>query len=1338
MSVTASLLKAYFAVENAWYKALDFLDKRLHLPVYGVFINPVEKAGMPSLAFYFVLAALLGAGAYFVSTPQPSAEAAFLVQVKMGGVPVPGLGVMIEGGGLTLMGTTSSTGVAKFSDIPLLEELTLTLSRNATVLLVKKFDPRKARSLRLDLATELGVAVKMAVSSASGPVGGAVVSYSFAGVTNSTVADAFGEAGLFCIGGETVSYAVSAADFVDSTGSFTAENEKRVDVYLTASGPPVPPLDDSDLGNLADQAKEPEYGTVTVRVKDKETGAGLDASVKLRNVEDSSLVGEAAADNGLAVFSNVKINTVVYAFASAVNYVYDVSGNVTVEEETEITLSLEKAPGFDPASNASGTFFFVRDASGSGIAFANVSVFVAWNYSEDLSDYVLLETFQTDTNGTANATLLENRNYYASVSLYSLPSTGGYSYFPNATGIFHAGENQSVMLVKITNDKSCVLNATVYNSKTNAAVGGARVTMRSQQGAQLAQAVADSGGSASFLYLQRGSALKAVGTADITGTWSGSRNITLANYSNAVNVSIYPPRGKIVARAVSQANQSVPAAFYALQNGALVASCTSPASSCEMSVEAYVDTEVSASASGFLSSSQSGVNLLKDELRQITLQLFTTSEICGCGADCGTDPAVLDPTRDFKPPLCVKILGVTVRDERGYQVSSMEYGKTYSLEVTVASVGAHTTGVNVRVGDAPTAGDDFVFLSGADLTNMDLARVFAIRGSKNYNASNETFCTNNPYLDVVSVNRLYYEEANAFKWLEIEVANDPAKFAGGQTVTIPFKQIVFVPKTGVSSADQVKVYYRAWARRSANSTGGTGGAVAEYFKRVPFDRGLGYSAAYNGTLNLPAWQQGEQAQVTPGGGRVVCQPNAHMDLSGTCACNTGYSACGSACVDLNTDAAHCGNCATACAAGRGCYSGTCYALPSITSGPSAFPVTSTSATVTWTTQVGSNSTVFYGTTDSYGNSVEKTEQVFSHSLGIYGLTAQTLYYFKARGCNQAGCAENESYFTTAQCSGTVPPVSGPYVSHSDYDYLTLSWDLYTGCVSQYEIYMSTSAGFTPSSSTLVATITDAAADSYNVSDLWPGTPYYFKVRVVYQGTASSYAETSGTTAAVTQTFNSCPPTKTSSGYYVLGTALSLSGTGSCVSFSSGSDGSVLNCGGKTISGTGGNGVSIAASGVTVKNCVFGGSLNRGISIAAGGAKITGNSLAAANGYDVYFTSSAVNCNVSGNTITTGYYGLYFEAGSTGNSIERNIISGNTYCVFLSSADGNSFTGNDISSCSQYGFIAQSSDSSLSDNRVCGNVQDFYCGSSSVSDGGGNRCGSTGPGYRVCSLTCGSC
>lgn len=49
--------------------------------------------------------------------------------------------------------------------------------------------------------------------------------------------------------------------------------------------------------------------------------------------------------------------------------------------------------------------------------------------------------------------------------------------------------------------------------------------------------------------------------------------------------------------------------------------------------------------------------------------------------------------------------------------------------------------------------------------------------------------------------------------------------------------------------------------------------------------------------------------------------------AGTCACPAGQMLCAGACVDTNTNAAHCGTCGNACAAGTSCTTGRCMGMP---------------------------------------------------------------------------------------------------------------------------------------------------------------------------------------------------------------------------------------------------------------------------------------------------------------------------------------------------------------------------------------------------------------------------
>jgi regulation of enolase protein 1 (concanavalin A-like superfamily) len=64
------------------------------------------------------------------------------------------------------------------------------------------------------------------------------------------------------------------------------------------------------------------------------------------------------------------------------------------------------------------------------------------------------------------------------------------------------------------------------------------------------------------------------------------------------------------------------------------------------------------------------------------------------------------------------------------------------------------------------------------------------------------------------------------------------------------------------------------------------------------------------------------------------------------------------------------------------------------SGVSATSITTTGATVQWTTNQFSNTRVDYGTTTSYGVFVSNSTSVLNHSMALTGLTCGTLYHYK--------------------------------------------------------------------------------------------------------------------------------------------------------------------------------------------------------------------------------------------------------------------------------------------------------------------------------------------------------
>ncbi len=82
-------------------------------------------------------------------------------------------------------------------------------------------------------------------------------------------------------------------------------------------------------------------------------------------------------------------------------------------------------------------------------------------------------------------------------------------------------------------------------------------------------------------------------------------------------------------------------------------------------------------------------------------------------------------------------------------------------------------------------------------------------------------------------------------------------------------------------------------------------------------------------------------------------------------------------------------------------------------------ITTTSATILWTTNENSTSAVNYGLTNAYGSNVNSTSSVTSHNLLLSGLSANTTYHFRASSTDTANntATSADTAFTTAVSGG---------------------------------------------------------------------------------------------------------------------------------------------------------------------------------------------------------------------------------------------------------------------------------------------------------------------------------
>ena len=90
----------------------------------------------------------------------------------------------------------------------------------------------------------------------------------------------------------------------------------------------------------------------------------------------------------------------------------------------------------------------------------------------------------------------------------------------------------------------------------------------------------------------------------------------------------------------------------------------------------------------------------------------------------------------------------------------------------------------------------------------------------------------------------------------------------------------------------------------------------------------------------------------------------------------------------------------------------------------ASSTSATTATITWTTDAYSTSSVAYGTTTGYGSTSSSAASVISHSITITGLTSNTLYHYRigSQGASGDVTMTWDYTFKTTAAADITPPV----------------------------------------------------------------------------------------------------------------------------------------------------------------------------------------------------------------------------------------------------------------------------------------------------------------------------
>jgi hypothetical protein len=192
-----------------------------------------------------------------------------------------------------------------------------------------------------------------------------------------------------------------------------------------------------------------------------------------------------------------------------------------------------------------------------------------------------------------------------------------------------------------------------------------------------------------------------------------------------------------------------------------------------------------------------------------------------------------------------------------------------------------------------------------------------------------------------------------------------------------------------------------------------------------------------------------------------------------------------------------------------------FTAPSIT-GLTAVEITSTSATITWSTDELADSTVGYSTDTSYQDEKGSVTVVTSHSVVLSGLSPATKYYYRAISydavANKA-TQENSStyYFTTL--SDTSGPAISQVTSSVGESTAGITWATSEAANSIVQYGLTTAYGSATSSSAMVL------GHSLQITGLIPATKYYYRV-------GSTDASGNGTTSPGYNFTTSDPTTST--------------------------------------------------------------------------------------------------------------------------------------------------------------------------------------------------------------------
>jgi len=201
-------------------------------------------------------------------------------------------------------------------------------------------------------------------------------------------------------------------------------------------------------------------------------------------------------------------------------------------------------------------------------------------------------------------------------------------------------------------------------------------------------------------------------------------------------------------------------------------------------------------------------------------------------------------------------------------------------------------------------------------------------------------------------------------------------------------------------------------------------------------------------------------------------------------------------------------------------------IPTAPSGLSATGVSASQINLSWTAST-SNCTptynVFRSTTSGFtpSSSNQVVSGIMGTSFSDTGLAASTPYFYLVEATDSAGTSgpSNQASATTLASCTTVPtPPSGLSATAVSSSQINLSWTASTasGCTVTYNVFRSTTSGFTPSSSNQVAS--GVTGTAFSDTGLAASTTYFYLVEATDSAGTSGPSNQASATTIILQCF----------------------------------------------------------------------------------------------------------------------------------------------------------------------------------------------------------------------------